>query len=93
MPYDFGTADAQSDADSNDIYPSEIRGLVAVSGNLTVANSPLVRGPVIVGGTVANAAALDVEYQPASLLSPPPGLQADDSYQPRPGSISKAVLP
>ena len=93
MPYDFGAATDPQDTDTNDIYPSEIGGLVAVSGNLTIANSPLIRSPVIVGGAVTNAAALDVEHQPASLLNPPPGFQADNSYEPRAGSVTKAISP
>jgi Carbohydrate binding domain len=92
-PYDFGTlAVLSEDSEANDIYPSVINGPVAVSGNLTIANTMLVRGPVIVGGAVTNAAALVVDHDPASLLNPPPGFDAE-TYPTRPSSVAKVVRP
>ncbi|HMO24640.1 MAG TPA: hypothetical protein PKB10_00070 [Tepidisphaeraceae bacterium] len=40
------------DADTTDTYPAIIRGLVYVTGNLTIKESPRVEGPVICGGSV-----------------------------------------
>ncbi len=82
------------DADTNDIYPSAIRGLVATEDDLTYANRALVRGQVIVGGDIANSSGeLEVEFQPDSLLNPPPGFWAPYSYTRRPASVRKVVLP
>ncbi len=78
----------------DDSYTSEISGLVAVRGDLDFQNTPLIRGQVIVGGRIANSSGtLEVEYQPDSVLTPPPGFSAPDSYLPRPGSTKKAILP
>jgi hypothetical protein len=73
----------------NHIYPSEIHGLVAVSGDLTFENSPKIQGELIVGGSVTGA--VDVDYQPDLLLSPPPGFY-NYRYDRRPGSARKAVI-
>jgi hypothetical protein len=82
------------EADLNDIYPSEICGLVAVEDDLTFQNRPFIRGQVLVGDDLANSSGtLDVEYLPESLLSPPPGFVAPDANQRRPASTYKAVLP
>jgi hypothetical protein len=86
---EFGT-----DSDINDIYRSEIIGLIAVEDDLTFQNTPLVRGQIILGDDLANSSgALEVEFQPYSLLNPPPGFLAPNSYTRRPGSGAKAVLP
>ena len=94
MPYDFGTSTVGSeDSNTNDTYPSEIRGLVAISGNLTYANSPRMRGPVIVGGSVTNGGGtLTVESSPESLVNPPPGFVGPYLYPRRPASTTKEVL-
>jgi hypothetical protein len=95
MPYDFGTsAVGIEDNNTNDNYPSEIRGLVAVSGNLTHANNAYIRGPVIVGGSATGGSGtLTVEHSPESLITPPPGFIGPYVYDPRPVSGSKAVVP
>jgi hypothetical protein len=97
MPYEFQNSLANptdsAPAGINDSYPSEFNGLVAVSGNLIVANSPRVLGQVIVGGTVSGTGTLTIEHDPASLLNPPPGFLAPDTYHRRPASTRKAVLP
>jgi hypothetical protein len=82
------------DADLNDIYLSEIRGLVAVADGFSFQNSPLVRGQIIVGGDVSNSSgSLTVEYEPNSLLNPPPGFLAPYQYIHRPGSEQKTLAP
>jgi hypothetical protein len=95
MPYDFGfSSAAREDSDVNDIYPSEIGGLVAVSGNLAYSGSPRISGPAIVGGSLNNnGGTLRVEYQPESLLSPPPGFTTPYKYFRREASLQKAVAP
>ncbi|HJQ81843.1 MAG TPA: carbohydrate binding domain-containing protein [Lacipirellulaceae bacterium] len=78
----------------NDIYPSVIRGMVAIEGDFVFQNRPFVRGQLLVGGDIANSAGeLDVEYQADSLLNPPPGFFAPHTHSRRPGSVAKDVLP
>ena len=85
---DFG-----QDADTNDIYPSQIRGLIAIRHDLTFQNRTLVRGQVIVGNNIANASGeLEIDYQPDSLLNPPSGFWSY-IYPRRTGSTQKVVLP
>ncbi len=81
------------DADTNDIYRSEIRGLIAIRHDLTYRNRALLRGPLIVGNNIANSSGeLEVDYLPDSLLNPPSGFWSY-TYPRRTGSIQKAVLP
>jgi hypothetical protein len=95
VPYDFANSlCTATDTSANDIYPSEIRGMVVIRNNLTFQNYPLVRGQVIVGGDIANGSGeLEVQYLPDSLLNPPPGFTAPYSYARRPASIRKAAMP
>ena len=82
------------DSDTNDIYRSAIRGMVAVRDDLLYQNRTLVRGQVIVGDEINNPSGeLEVEYLPDSLLNPPPGFLAPYTYVRRPSSLRKAVLP
>jgi hypothetical protein len=80
------------DTDMNDIYPSEIRGLIAIRDDLSFANWPRIRGQVLVGDDINNSSGeLDVDFQQESLLSPPPGFTDPYSYLRRPGSGRKVV--
>jgi hypothetical protein len=91
MPYEFNNpSGASTDSNLNDGYPSEVQGLVAVSGNLTFENSARVRGQVIVGGSVSGAYSLN--YQPGSMINPPPSFYGY-RYDTRPISVRKVVLP
>ena len=77
------------DADTNDIYQSAINGLVAIRDDLTYSNRPLIRGPVIVGDDISNSSGtLEIQYQPESLLNPPPGFWGPYVYARRPISGS-----
>ena len=78
------------DGDTNDIYRSAIRGLVAVRDDLTYQNRALVRGQVIVGDDITNSSGeLEVEFLPDSLLNPPPGFIAPYTYIRRPSIAAK----
>jgi Carbohydrate binding domain len=82
------------DADTNDIYRSVIRGLIAVLDDLTFQNRSLVRGQIIVGDDLTSSSGeLEVENLPDSLLNPPPGFTGPYSYFRRPASVQKAVAP
>jgi hypothetical protein len=83
-----------SDTELNDIYPSVIRGMVAVEGDFAFQNRPYLLGQLLVGRSITNSTGeLDVEYQADSLLNPPPGFLAPYTHSRRPGSVQKAVLP
>jgi hypothetical protein len=91
-----GAAHAEfgQDADTSDIYQSRIDGLIVIRDDLTFQNTPLVRGQIVVGDDLAaSSGALEVEYRPEALLTPPPGFRAPDGYVPRPGSAAKVVAP
>jgi len=91
MPYEFNNPLANpTDIQNDDGYPSEIQGLVAVSGNLTFENSPRLRGQVIVGGNVSGT--YNLNYQPYSMINPPPGFYSY-RYDIRPTSVRKVVSP
>jgi hypothetical protein len=84
------------DSDTNDIYQSKIEGLVAIEDDLMYQNRPYIRGQVLIGDDILNSsgsATLDVDYHPESLLSPPPGFLAPNTFLRRPASAYKAVLP
>jgi hypothetical protein len=92
-----GAAHEQFGSDTNelnDIYPSVIRGLVAIEGDFIFQNQPYLLGQLLVGRSITNSSGeLDVEYQADSLLNPPPGFLAPYTHSRRPGSVQKAVLP
>jgi len=53
-----------ADSDTTDFYPSMIRGLVYVSGNVTTANANTIEGLMIVGGTMTIRNNLTLRYWP-----------------------------
>lgn len=61
------------DTDTADSYPSVIKGLVYVSGNMTISNNSVFDGVVVVGNTFTCSADPDLTYQPTFLNDPPPG--------------------
>lgn len=71
-----------TDTDQTDTYPSEIQGLVHITGTLTTSNTPLVRGLVLVESAALTSAVdisgtFEIAYD-AGLYSSPP-----DGYSPR----------
>lgn len=82
------------DAAADDIYASEIRGLVAIEDDLHFEQSPLIRGQIIVGGDISDSSgSLEVEFQPDSLINPPPGFREPYTYERRPGAARMTVMP
>jgi len=82
-----------TDSDLNDIYRSAIHGLVAVRHDLTYQSRSLIRGQLIVGNNITSSSGeLEIEYQPDSLLNPPPGFWSY-IYTRRINSTQKVVLP
>ncbi len=61
------------DTDTDDTYPSVIKGLVYVSGNMTISNNATFDGVVVVGGSLDCQDDTSFSYQPTFLTNPPPG--------------------
>jgi hypothetical protein len=77
----------------NYIYPSQIRGLIAIRHDLTFQNRSLIRGQVIVGNNITTSTGeLEIDYQPDPLLNPPSGFWSY-TYPRRTGSTQKVILP
>jgi hypothetical protein len=92
IAYEFNNAlCSNTDTSANDVYPSEIQGLVAVSGNLTFANSPRIRGQVIAGGTITGAPSMEQRLD--AVFNPPPEFTGTPTYERRPSSARKSVVP
>jgi hypothetical protein len=72
------------DGDTVDTYPSVIRGLVYISGDVVMQTSPVFEGVVVVGNTLSTMSSpvLSLTYQPTFLNNPPPGF----------GGLPKMVL-
>lgn len=83
-PYRGGT-----DSDLIDAYPSKIDGLVYVSGDLVVAGSTLIHGPLIAGRTLSmTSGELIVADDDAFRTSAPEGFVAVTAYRLSEGSLA-----
>ena len=67
-PYEGGV-----DIQEDDLYPSLIKGLVHVSGNLSTSYSNTIEGVVVVGETLNATAVMDLTYDATFFDNPPPG--------------------
>lgn len=72
-PYPY--PDGEPNGDEADTYPSILKGLVYVSGDLEITKYPHVEGVIVVGGTFTSSQSqgLNVTYQQTFLNKPPPG--------------------
>jgi hypothetical protein len=66
------------DSDQSDQYPSEIQGLVHITGTLICTNTPLVRGLVLVESAASTDAVdlsgvVEIAYDPSLYTNPPEG--------------------
>ena len=85
-----------SDGDTGDQYPSEIDGLVHVTGTLNVQSDALVRGAVVCefpGGTdaVRFEANNEIVYDPTLFTNPPQGYTTAVPMVPQAGSWRQVV--
>lgn len=80
-----------TDSDTADTYPSELRGLVYVSGSLTTSGSPKVVGTVIVEGGVSTSGSLTLQYDSTIYASPPPGFTGSSVLKIVAGSWQQVV--
>lgn len=72
-PYNYGSG-GSSDADSSDSYPTQVAGLVYVSGALSTSNSPVLnRGVVITPGGWSPSGSINLTFDDTCYNNPPPG--------------------
>ena len=70
------------DTDQNDTLPSEIHGLVYVSGNTWYRNHPFIHGVAVHGWAVEGIYDnLDLVYDPIFIRNPPPGFNGPESIK------------
>jgi hypothetical protein len=73
--------EGQEDTDIADTYPTVIKGLVYVSGNVISFDNPAFDGVLVVGNTMTIQQLLDVNYQSTYLTNPPPGFRTGGVMQ------------
>lgn len=79
----------ESDSDSVDTYTAGVRGMIYVTGTLTVPASGLetvVAGPVVVEGTASIAADSTFNHDASVSTNPPPGFASGNPMKLIPGS-------
>lgn len=74
-----------------DAYPSELRGLVYVSGNLTLQGELTLRGSLIVGGTLATSGTVAITPDTTLTQSPPLGFRTVSGMAIAPGTIARVA--
>ena len=67
----------QTDTDKTDQYPSEIRGLLHVIGNITFTSNGVYRGVCVVDGSVTVSGTPTFVHDPSLMLNPPLGYTDD----------------
>lgn len=80
-----------SDSDTGDSYPSQITGLVFISGDSTLSTSPTIDGAVVTLGTTQVTGTTTLTYEDIYLTNPPPGFLDRTRLTISPGSWSKDV--
>ena len=85
----------QSDADTADVYPSEIQGLVHVTGTTTIKNTALIRGLLLCESSLSSDAVVSedcqIVYDSSLYSSPPQGYTTEVKMIPQSGSWKQMV--
>jgi hypothetical protein len=79
-----------SDADTTDQYPSEINGIVMVSGALTIRNAPTINGWIFAERAVSVTSATLV-IRAVTAMSGPPGFRPSPGFKISPGGVVRVV--
>ena len=80
------------DTDEDDTYPSEINGLVYVSGNLYFENQPTINGAVVGGSMIfVDGGDTSLTHKPIYLQNPPPGFSGPEQIKILLDSATKVV--
>jgi hypothetical protein len=82
-----------SDSDQTDKYPGQIKGLVYVSGNLSITKPAKFDGIVIVGGATSISDAVTVSYSTNSRDYPPPGFSEGSAMRILPQTWRRVSAP
>jgi hypothetical protein len=87
-----------SDADTTDVYPSQIDGLVYATGKLTIIGPTKITGCVMSGSTALSNAILvqgspEITWDPTLLTSPPIGFMQNKRMSIVPGSWAQVTTP
>jgi hypothetical protein len=80
-----------TDADKNDVLPSEIKGWMYIGDTLTFGNDALVRGTVLAGEDIIFGGKTNIHWDPTPLYHPPPALEGTLELKPRPDASKKVV--
>ena len=81
----------QTDIDQSDEYPSEIQGVVHVTGPLTMAHTSRVLGAIIGEDDITSRGFSEIVHDSALVTNPPEGYQANGQMVITPGSWTKVV--
>lgn len=68
--------DGRTDQDTRDAYPSEVRGLAYVSGNVEMSNTAGVRGTILCGGELKCRGINWIVHDPKLAENPPVGFSS-----------------
>ncbi len=80
-----------TDADTLDLYPNEICGLVHVTGSLTLQETARIVGVVICEGTLNGQGINTIVYDPSLSTNPPMGYTRVEDMQVSPGTWEQVV--
>ena len=83
--------DGESDSDTADVYPNEIRGLIHVTGDLRLADSARIVGSVICEGSALMQGTNTIVHDPSLYSSPPKGYTHVGRMRISPGSWRQVV--
>jgi cytoskeletal protein CcmA (bactofilin family) len=87
-----------TNANSTDVYPSEIRGLVHTRSKVSIGQTTYIKGLVIAESAAATDAAsitsnITIDYDPALFTNPPMGYTKSVTMSILPGSWKQVVYP
>lgn len=84
-----------SDTTTNSVYPSQLRGLIYASGNVSFSNSSEIelQGSLVTGSKLTGSGKLFVQSRDIFKANPPPGFQQSQSVYIRSGSVRRVAAP
>ncbi len=80
------------DSDASDNYPGVIKGLIYVSGNLSITYQCVLEGVILVGGDTEVSGDANLTYQSTFLNDPPPGFSSGSEMQIVPGTWQRVAF-
>lgn len=80
-----------SDNDTSDSYPSQIEGLIYVSGNLIARGAAQIRGQVLAGGSATFSENVTLSWSSRYFDNPPPGFVSRYNMRLKTESLARVV--